>query len=168
MPETLQPARWLVDNLEWIPAGARVLDVASGRGRNALFLAARGCHVHAVDRSAEVLSSIAAQAPQLTTQVLDLETGHVSLGDRCYDAVVVFNYLHRPLMPAIVAAVTEGGVLIYETFTVGQAERGHPKNPAFLLKPGELETLVRPLRIVRSRAGDFDGKLLASVVAVRG
>jgi hypothetical protein len=169
--ETLQPAPWLVDNVDWIPPGARVLDVASGRGRNTLFLAARGFQVHAVDRQAEALLGLVhvQGVPGLvTTEVIDLEAGSVSLGHRCYGGVVVFNYLHRPLMPAIVDAVADGGALIYETFTVGQAKRGHPKSPAFLLRPGEIERLVQPLRIVRVREGDFDGKLVASVVAVRG
>jgi hypothetical protein len=81
--------------------------------------------------------------------------------------VIVFNYLHRPLMPAIVEAVAAGGVLIYETFTVAQALRGRPRNPSFLLNPGELPALVQPLRVVRTREGEFEGKCVASVVAMR-
>ena len=81
--------------------------------------------------------------------------------------MIVFNYLHRPLVPAIVEAVAPGGVLIYETFTAAQASRGRPCNPAFLLNEGELPTLVEPLRILRSREGDFDGKFVAAVVAMR-
>ena len=72
-----------------------------------------------------------------------------------------------PLFPRLVKAVAPGGVLVYETFLVSQAERGHPRNPAFLLEPGELPRLVHPLEVLRSREGDFDGAMLASVVARR-
>ncbi len=81
--------------------------------------------------------------------------------------VLVFNYLHRPLMPAIRAAVKPGGRIVYETFTARQAERGHPKNPAFLLNDGELPALMGPFAILRSREGEFDGRFVASIVAER-
>jgi hypothetical protein len=77
----------------------------------------------------------------------------------------VFSYLHRPVFPALLRALAPGGLLFYETFLVGQQERGHPKNPAFLLEPGELAARVAPLTVLRSREGDYDGKLVASVVA---
>ena len=80
--------------------------------------------------------------------------------------MVVTNYLHRALMPAIVRAVAPGGVLVYETFTAAQAGRGTPTNPAFLLAPGELPRLVAPLAVIRQREGDIDGRHVASVVAV--
>ena len=180
MADPSPPSAWLADNVGLIARRGRVLDVASGRGRHALFLAARGFHVHAIDRDPHALDTLCQLVSKLqaleglddspgrvTTEVLDLEAGSVSLGHRRYDGIIVFNYLHRPLLPAIVDALVEGGVLIYETFTIGQAERGHPKNPAYLLQAGELEALVAPLRVVRAREGDCGGKLVASVVAVR-
>lgn len=181
----MTPAAWLVDNLDVIPRGGMVLDVASGSGRHALFLAERGWRVHALDRNPAVLDLVTHHAGrpaeleeqgrggqvgrvgEITTECVDLESGSPTLGDGLYDAVIVFNYLHRPLMPAIVRAVRPGGVLIYETFTVGQAERGRPRNPDFLLKDGELPSLVAPLRVLRRREGDYGGNLVSSVVAVR-
>ena len=161
---THDPAQWLVANLDLIPRGGAVLDVACGSGRNAAFLASRGWRVHAVDRDAHALAALPAA---VTTQALDLETAGVSLGSQCYAAVLVFNYLHRPLMPALVEAVAPGGVLIYETFTTAQARHGRPRNPAFLLRDGELPSLVAPLRVVRAREGEFEEKFIASVVAMR-
>jgi SAM-dependent methyltransferase len=168
----VNPAAWLVANAALIPRGGVVLDVACGTGRHTLFLAERGWRVHAVDRDDEALEQLrrVAQSRQLegvTTACVDLESGVASLGAEGYDAVIVFNYLHRPLMPAIVGALRPRGVLIYETFTMRQAERGGPRNPEFLLRDGELPSLVAPLRVIRAREGDYDGKLVASVVAVK-
>ncbi len=166
----MKPAAWLVENLDVIPRGGMVLDVACGGGRHALFLAERGWRVHAVDRDVTALAELGqvGNVGEITTEHIDLESGNPTLGDGLYDAVIVFNYLHRPLMPAIVSAVRPGGgVLIYETFTVGQAQRGRPRNPDFLLRDGELPALVAPLRVLRVREGDYEGRLVASIVAVR-
>jgi len=146
-----------------------VLDVACGRGRHALLLASAGFDVHAIDRDPEAIELLQATAERLhlslSCEVVDLETDPVpSLPGPC-DAVLVFNYLHRPLMPALRGALAPGGRLFYETFTIQQAERGHPKNPAFLLNPAELSRLVTPLPVIRSREGEFDGRFVASVVA---
>jgi len=81
--------------------------------------------------------------------------------------VVVVHYLHRALFPALKNALRPGGLLVYETFTRAQAQRGRPTNPDFLLEPGELKTLVAPLDILVEREGDFEGKTLASVIAAR-
>lgn len=170
MEASSQPAAWLTDNLDVIPRDGLVLDVASGKGRNAVFLAQRGWRVHAIDRDITDLVRLVGTLGErgaMTVEQVDLEVGTPVLGAERYDAVVVFNYLHRPLMPALVGAVRAGGVLIYETFTIGQAARGHPRNPDFLLRDGELPTLVAPLRIIRAREGDFGGRLISSIVAVR-
>lgn len=163
------PSPWLIQNVDLLPRGGAVLDVASGRGRHALLMASAGFRVRAVDRDDEEMQTLRATAARLVTpvdaDVVDLEAESVDLGVAQYDVVLVFNYLHRLLVPALARALVPGGVLFYETFTTGQAERGHPKNPAFLLEPGELPELVAPLRVERSREGDVDGKLMASVVA---
>jgi SAM-dependent methyltransferase len=146
-----------------------VLDMASGRGRHSIVLASRGWDVHAIDRDAGALAALEERARGLDVTVrtasVDLEVGDVDLGTDRWGTILVFNYLHRPLFPAIVRALAPGGVLLYETFTVGQRERGRPRSPAFLLAPGELPMLVAPLDVLRSREGDFDGKLIASVAA---
>jgi SAM-dependent methyltransferase len=118
-----------------------VLDLASGSGRNARYLAALGHRILAVDRDAEALAALAGTAG-VETRVADLENSAWPLGERRFDAVVVTNYLHRPLFPSILAAIAGNGVLIYETFASGNERFGKPSNPDFLLRPGELLDVV--------------------------
>lgn len=168
MPDAV--SSWLVAHLDAIPPGRRVLDVACGRGRHARFLASRGWDVLAIDRDVDALAALASDATgpgAVTTAYADLEADAASFGTAAFGAVLVFNYLHRPLLPALVDAVEPGGVLIYETFTLRQAERGRPANPAFLLRPRELTTIVVPLEVVAEREGDIDGAWRASIVARR-
>ena len=168
---TLEPSRWLVDHADILPSSGNVLDVASGTGRNAFWLAARGFTTLAVDRSASSVAAIRATASQLhlpiQAEVVDLEIAGATLPVSAFDVVVVVHYLHRALFPALKSALRPGGLLVYETFTRAQAQRGKPTNPAFLLDPGELKTLVAPLDILFEREGDFEGKMLASVIATR-
>lgn len=166
------PSAWLVDNADLLPRGGRALDLACGRGRNALWLATAGFDVTAIDRNPEAIAQLQGVAAQsgirIVTDVVDLETDPPpSLGSQAYDVVLAFNYLHRPLMPAIREAVKIGGRLFYETFTRRQAERGRPTNPAFLLEDGELARLVEPFTIRRLREAEIDGRFIASVVAER-
>jgi SAM-dependent methyltransferase len=167
-----QPASWLLDNEAALPRGGAVLDVACGRGRHALHLARAGFRVTAIDRDPEALAALRHAAGvlglDLTTQFVDLETSPPpDLGDARYDAIIVFNYLHRPLFPILRRALRTGGRLVYETFTIAQAARGRPTNPAFLLRPGELQRLVAPLAVLCAREGEVDGRCVASVVAER-
>lgn len=166
------PSPWLIENADLLPRGGQILDVACGRGRHALLLASAGFDVHAIDRDPEAIGFLRATADRLglklNADLVDLETGPASgLPPGDYDAVMVFNYLHRPLMPALREATRPGGRIFYETFTVRQAERGHPRNPSFLLKDGELAALMAPFSILRSREGEFDGRFIASMVAER-
>jgi len=163
---------WLTDNRDLWPTRGQVLDVACGRGRHALLLAQSGLHVRAIDRDPDAMAELRAEADRLglpiETDVIDLETDPPpSLGASLYDGIVVINYLHRPLMPMIRAAVKPGGRVFYETFTTRQAERGKPRNPAFLLEEGELRELMAPFAILRSREGDIDGRFIASIIAER-
>lgn len=173
-PNEPQPSSpWLDDHLHRLSPGGRVLDVACGRGRHALFLARRGFRVHAIDRAADAIAFVRDCAGReglaLTADVLDLETDPPpSLGHGLYDAVVVFRYLHRPLFPMLIEALAAGATLVYETFTTAQAVRGRPTNPRFLLEPGELVRLVSPpLVILDAREGEVGGQALASIVAKR-
>ena len=165
------PAEWLVMNRAWLPASGRALDVACGRGRHALWLAQQGFATTAIDREPSVVAALDLRARReglpLTALTVDLESGGVTLGEAVYDVVVVVHYLHRPLFPALLAALRPGGVLVYETFIVAQAARGRPTNPAFLLEAGELSRLVAPLEIVAAREGDYEGRMVSSVVAVK-
>jgi SAM-dependent methyltransferase len=117
-----------------------VLDLAAGSGRHARLFLARGHAVAAVDRDIAGLRA----APNLEIIQADLEDGSPwPLAGRRFGAVIVTNYLWRPLFPTLVAAVDAGGILLYETFGAGNAAHGPPRNPDFLLEPGELLDAVR-------------------------
>ena len=167
------PSAWLLGNADLLPQGqGRVLDLACGRGRHAFLMASAGFDVRAVDADPTAVAFVTEMAAKLKLQVdaevVDLETDPPpDLGCDRYDIVLAFNYLHRPLMPAIRACLAPGGLLFYETFTRRQAERGRPTNPAFLLEDGELKTLVAPLSVIVDQEGDIDGRWIASVVAQR-
>jgi len=168
---TIAPARWLVDHAHLLPATGNALDVASGSGRHAFWLAARGLATLAIDRSAPAVAAIRQTAARLQlplrAEIVDLETDDAPLAVAAYDLIVVVHYLHRALFPALQAALRPGGILVYETFTRAQALRGKPTNPAFLLEPGELRSLVARLDVLAEREGEFEGKMLASVIAAR-
>lgn len=171
VPARHVPARWLTDHVHLLPASGDALDLACGRGRHALWLAARGFTVHAVDRDEDAIASLreeaARQGLEVAARILDLERPTPVIAASAYDVIVGVHYLHRPLFPQIVAALRPGGVLVYETFTVDQAAIGKPTNPDFLLRPGELPTLVAPLELCVAREGAYDGRMVASVVARR-
>ena len=164
-----EPARWLTDHANLLPSSGTALDLACGSGRHALWLAERGLAVRAVDRNAEAIASLAAEARRrglsVSAELQDLETDDAELARESLDLIVVVHYLHRPLFPTLISALRPGGLLVYETFTQAQARRGKPTNPAFLLAPGELRALVAPLDVIASREGVFDDRDVASVVA---
>lgn len=126
-----------------VPAGGRVLDVACGGGRHARFFLERGHPVTVVDRDTSGVADLGAN-PNVEILDADLEAGTPwPFAGRAFDGVIVTNYLWRPILPDIVASVAPGGVLLYETFARGHEQFGHPRNPDFLLKPGELLDAVR-------------------------
>jgi SAM-dependent methyltransferase len=134
---------WVRRFADRIRADGPVLDLAAGGGRHTRLPVSRGHPVVAVDRDVTALADLQAN-PAVTILAADLEDGRPwPLGERRFAGVVVTNYLHRPLLPAIVTAVAPGGCLIYETFAVGNERFGKPSNPDFLLRPGELLEAVR-------------------------
>jgi SAM-dependent methyltransferase len=131
-----------------IAPGGRVLDVACGGGRHARYLAQLGHAVEAVDRDAAALATLTG-VDGIATCAADLENGQWPYADVRFAGIVVANYLHRPLLPRLIEALARGGVLIYETFAAGNERYGRPRNPDFLLQPGELLEVVRGrLRVV--------------------
>ncbi len=136
-----EPSAWVVRFARLIAPGV-ALDLAAGGGRHTRLLSALGHRVVAVDRDAVMLRALGDAKVKIVEADLEIEVGW-PLGDQSFAAVVVTNYLHRPLLPAIVAAVGPGGLLIYETFAAGNERFGKPSNPDFLLRPGELLDAVR-------------------------
>jgi len=140
------PAEWVV---RWAPliTPGRVLDLACGGGRHARHLAGLGHEVTALDREPQPLESIRFVRA-------DLEDGSPwPLPGEAFQGIVVANYLHRPLFPLIERALATGGVLIYETFMLGNERFGKPSNPAFLLRPGELWRAFGSLHIIAFEQG---------------
>jgi len=137
-----KPSEWVMRFCPLIAEGGRVLDLAAGSGRHSIYLAKMGFSVLAVDRDAVALEVIAQSQPGLSIEIaqLDLEGPAWPLADRSglFDAVVVTNYLYRPYLDLLPDLLTDGGVLIYETFAQGNAAFGKPSNPDFLLQTGEL------------------------------
>ncbi len=156
------PAPAIVRWAPLVPTGGPVLDVAAGSGRHTRLFLARGHAVTAVDRDTTVLRGIG--HPNLTVVEADLEIGPWPFAGRTFAGVVVVNYLWRPLLPAIIASVAPGGVLLYETFAVGHERFGRPRNPDFLLREGELLDAVRGELDVRAYESGPEGE---PAVAVR-
>lgn len=168
----LTPASpWIRRWSRLVAPGAEVLDLACGGGRHSRWFADRGHPVTAVDRDPSI-ALWAASAAMIRPVVVDLEAAGWPLGARTFGAVVVTNYLHRPLLPHIVSAVAEGGWLLYETFAAGNERYGRPSNPDFLLRPAELLDAVRgQLRVVAYEDRRIERPVTALVqriAAIRG
>lgn len=172
-----EPAALVLAELERIRAAAAhgpVLDLACGVGRNALAVAAAGMRALALDRDGDRLAGLLRRARtrglRLAALRADLETGHgIPLASASCGVLLVFRYLHRPLVDELVRVLRPGGLLVYETFTVHQRELAeHPGNPAFLLAPGELsglfptfETLRYEESVVRAPVPEAVARLVA-------
>lgn len=159
--------------MRWAPlvrGGNEVLDLACGYGRHARFFAARGCRVLAVDRDAAALATLAA-VQGVTPRQADLEGTPWPFEPESFAAVVVTNYLHRPLFGPILGALRAGGILVYETFMHGNGRFGKPSNPEFLLQPGELlEVVGTELAVVAFEQGQVETPkraLVQRICAVR-
>ncbi|MCA9473043.1 MAG: dihydroneopterin aldolase [Nitrospirales bacterium] len=142
--------------------GGKILDIATGSGRHALFLASRGYTVVGIDRNAETLAHVQQAGSEIqnghvTTSCLDLEAdpgNPPDLGDHEYDGILVFFYLYRPLFPRILQALKSGGILIYETFLIdNHIVHHHPRHKEFCLQHNELLQLTTPLRVLQYEEG---------------
>jgi SAM-dependent methyltransferase len=142
------PSPWVRRFAQLVPDGGTVLDIASGGGRHARWFLERGHAVTAIDRNQEPLEALG-DIQGATVLQGDLEDGSPifssggPLADKQFDGIVVVNYLHRPLFSDLLRALAPGGVLIYETFALGNEEFARPRNPNHLLKSGELLGLVQ-------------------------
>jgi SAM-dependent methyltransferase len=163
-PDPGPPSPLFTQELPRLRRAARlgpVADVACGRGRHALAAARLGAPVVALDRNGAALRQLGAWARERGQLVwcvrTDLETPHgTPLKTASCGAVLVFRFLFRPLLPALVECLRPGGLLLYETFTIHQRELPHgPRNPAFLLEPGELRNCFPGLEILRWEEGWF-------------
>jgi tellurite methyltransferase len=162
------PSRFLVEHVDLLPRG-RVLDVAMGEGRNAVYLAGLGFQVEGIDISpAAVRKALEASREAGVTingRVLDLEVDH-AIEKEAYGVIICFHYLQRTLIPDIKRGLRTGGMVVYETFITDQARFGRPKNPDYLLKHNELLDLFRDFRCLRYREGVFENrKAVAGIVA---
>ncbi len=169
-----EPEPFLLEVLSSLPRGGLALDVAAGRGRHSLLLAASGFKVIAIDYSWEAMSLLGRTVRErrlpISPAVWNLDT--FSSRDRTFDLIVNVNYLNRLLFPKLIRSLKPGGALLVDTFLTDQAAIGHPRNPDFLLKHYELRDLLGGLEIVRYREGltvyhDQTRAWRASALAVR-
>jgi len=160
------PSAWVTRWAHLIAPAGTVLDVAAGSGRHTAWLAARGHAVAAIDRDAAALAPLAAIAEVI---VADIEGTPWPLAGRRFDAVVVANYLWRPLLPTLKASLAPGGVLLYETFAAGNETVGRPARPDFLLARAELIEAAAGLRIVAYEDGFLSSpeRFVQRIAAVR-
>ncbi|CAM8648053.1 SmtA SAM-dependent methyltransferases [Comamonadaceae bacterium] len=158
-PQLSAPSPWVQRWSHLIPSGASVLDVACGSGRHLHWFSGRGCKVTGVDRDIENARQL---SPIARLVQADIENGPWPLmngansAPELFDAIVVTNYLWRPLMDTLLASLAPGGVLLYETFAVGNETVGRPARPDFLLNAGELLHICRDLHIVAYENGFLD------------
>jgi SAM-dependent methyltransferase len=146
------PSAWVCRWAALIRPGGRVLDVACGHGRHARYLSSLGLAVVGVDRDEAALAALR-EIDGVEIQLADIEAEPWPFAPGGFDGVVVTNYLHRALFPHLVGALRPDGVLICETFALGNERYGRPSNPAFLLRPDELLHSVEPLAVVAFEQG---------------
>ncbi|TDM09883.1 MAG: SAM-dependent methyltransferase [Ideonella sp. MAG2] len=163
---------WVTRWAHLAPPGSEVLDLGCGRGRHLRYFAQQGHTVLGVDKDESALASLAS-LPELQGRArflhADLENAPWPLAGQRFGLVVVTNYLWRPLLPAIVAAVAPGGALLYETFASGHERVGRPSRPDFLLQPGELLGACQALRVIGYEDGTVENPLrvVQRIAAVR-
>lgn len=167
------PSSWVQRWAHLVVPGQTLLDVACGAGRHTKLFVGKGCTVTALDMSEVALQKLALHSPHARTVQADIENAPWPLMQKgvpeTFDAIVVTNYLHRPLMPSLLASLAGGGVLIYETFAVGNERFGKPSNPDFLLQSGELLSICAGMHIVAYEEGFLTSpdRLVQRMVAIQ-
>jgi len=147
-----EPSGWVVEQLWSLPKEALVLDLAGGSGRHAVAAARSGLTAIAMDFIAQAVAAATARSDNVLGVVADVR--EMPVRESSVDAILVVSFLDRSLFPTIRSLLTPGGTLIYETFTLGHLDvvkRGKargPRNPEYLLEPGELPQLAAPLDVV--------------------
>ena len=168
--DTLASSAWVRRFARLITAGGAVLDIACGQGRHARHLAGLGYRVEAVDRDPAALAGLAGVAG-VATRCADVESAPWPYAAGRFDGIVVSNYLYRPLVADLLAALRPGGGLIYETFALGNEKLGRPSNPEFLLRPGELlqwvEGRLQVLAFEQGRAESPKPAVIQRICALR-
>ncbi|MFC2068201.1 class I SAM-dependent methyltransferase [Chloroflexota bacterium] len=164
----LEPTSFLVDNIKLLPKG-QALDIAMGHGRNAIYLARMGFSVEGLDISPQAATNALALAQKsrvtIKVQVADLEINY-HIEKNIYDVIICFNYLQHSLIPQIKSGLRQGGMVVYETFIIDQAQFGRPKNPNYSLGYNELLNMFREFRCLRYREGIIENrKAVASILA---
>ena len=156
---TEAPSAWVQRWSHLVKPGGTVLDVACGFGRHSDWFYASNHFVVAVDRAKDAIESIAKRMTRERCEAVmaDIEAGPWPFTGRLFDAVIVTNYLWRPLLPTLVGSLADSGVLIYETFTEGNETVGKPSRPDFLLRTGELLAVCQGLRVVAFEDGFQQG-----------
>jgi tellurite methyltransferase len=163
---TFEPAKFLQDNIMLLPKG-RALDVAMGKGSNAVFLAKMGYEVEGVDISPEAVSDALEEARRaevtIKAEVADLESEYF-IKKGAYDVIICFRYLQRSLIPQIKDGLRKGGMVVYETFTIEQARFGRPKNPDYLLKHNQLLEMFRGFRCLHYWEGILENHIAVAQI----
>jgi SAM-dependent methyltransferase len=159
---SLDPSPWVV---RWAPLVTRgpVLDVASGPGRHSKLFASRGLEVIAVDRDAQSIPGV-----RFVQADLEEDGRPWPFPGQRFGAIVVTNYLHRPLLPVLARSLADEGILIYETFMLGNEKFGKPSNPAFLLRPGELLQAFGALTVLAFEQGRAERAVVQRICVIRG
>jgi 2-polyprenyl-3-methyl-5-hydroxy-6-metoxy-1,4-benzoquinol methylase len=163
-------SQFLIDNINLLPKG-RVLDVAMGQGRNSIYLAEMGFQVEGIDISPDAVKKTLEVAKRQNVKVKaraeDLENDY-NIKKAQYNVIICFNYLQRSLFPKLIAGLRKGGVIVYETFIVDQAQFGKPTNPDYLLKHNELLRYFSDFRCLRYHEGIVENrKAVAGIIAVK-
>jgi len=161
---TVKPAQLLLEHLSLFTEGTLpgpILDLACGDGHNGILLAQKNLEVICCDNSQEARERVKTLAAENGVVVefwqVDLEQEGINpLPEEFYGGILAFRYLHRPLIPFMKRAVKEGGILIYETFTIDQPKFGKPHNPDFLLRPRELREWFEDWEIIHCFEGIKD------------